>query len=588
MLETTTSLFTEMGLFESVDVAEKKEPSEFMSGKIAPEEHATPAKDEDFEVSRNRAYTNAQNCLLNFFEQLQLSLSSRKNHLLDELKAYYEQSQAENSNIEEFHVDFHSSGDLLRLVESYGRVVVAQHAEPIDETSFKITGRGLKSCTVNEEATFSLSLKNRQSMLEQMSNASSLLDIFIINNTTENETTPTETPSAVNAKTRKKSPDLNTKQQQSSTTHKPTNKPLKKPTETTRECNCDCKMECLGDGLYEVKYKLDRKGIYSLNVLVNKKHVLGSPFNLVCLEAASLPVVRTLSRVSSAASKKSTATTRQPVKSHSSFNLKAVSAFPAARVANSPRVGVEKKQAVATQKSVPAASLKKTKSPSSFSLQTSPPPAKHMNIKSLLMASQKSPPSSHAKLSVSPEKHSLSLLQCGGGSTSPINTLSNYNEDSLMSSAHSMAGSDSNSAMSNPLSPALSKINISNIENFNDLTENKKEDDFLFQIGRRGRAVSEFMNPQAVCATGEYIYVTDSNNQKIEAFGHNGEYKFSLGWNGMNVGSKIRRPIGIDCKTDGKILVVDYEFKCVNVYEETGKFVTRICQNRLLGEIFFL
>jgi hypothetical protein len=175
-------------------------------------------------------------------------------------------------------------------------------------------------------------------------------------------------------------------------------------------------------------------------------------------------------------------------------------------------------------------------------------------------------------------------LSYGAPPHSPLTntTTLSSREDSLMSSAHSMIGSDS-------LSPALSTVNISNMENFNDLTENKKEDDFLFQIGRRGRAVSEFMNPQAVCANSEFIYVTDSNNQKIEAFGHNGEYKFSLGWNNASGNGKIRRPIGIDCKSDGKILVVDYEFKCVNVYEENGKFLNRICQNRLLGKtIFFL
>jgi hypothetical protein len=506
---------------------------------------------EHLSSNRDRAYANAQSSIAKLFEQLQTTVDDRKRLLLDELKRTYEQSQLEDLDVE---FDSSTSFDLARLVETYGRVVTRSRARPIDETSFKITGRGLRSCTVHEEATFTLSLKDKQSMLEQTSNACPLLDIYIITSSAE-----TEQPEPVNKSVRARNKQT-----------KPAKTPLKS-SDNPNKCNCECKMECLGDGLYEVRYKLDRKGVYSLNVLVNKKHISGSPFKLACLEGAPLPV-RSMSRVSSAP-KKSPVTRQPPVKSHSSLNLKQTSASPG-RIGSAKASTDDKKLAVAAQKPV-AGMLKKCKSPSSFSLLASPPP------KSLVLLSSPTSTSSGSNTVKSSsvclaEKQQSSTLECG--SHSPSAPLSAH-EDSLMSSAHSMAGSD----MSSPLSPALSRINISNIENFNDLTENKKEDDFLFQIGRRGRAVSEFMNPQAVCATGEYIYVTDSNNQKIEAFGHNGEYKFSLGWNGTNVASKIRRPIGIDCKADGKILVVDYEFKCVNVYEETGKFVTRICQNRLLG-----
>ena len=45
----------------------------------------------------------------------------------------------------------------------------------------------------------------------------------------------------------------------------------------------------------------------------------------------------------------------------------------------------------------------------------------------------------------------------------------------------------------------------------------------------------------------------------------------------------VKRPCGIVSGQDNKILVVDYELRCVNVYEENGKFVNKICQNKLLG-----
>ena len=47
----------------------------------------------------------------------------------------------------------------------------------------------------------------------------------------------------------------------------------------------------------------------------------------------------------------------------------------------------------------------------------------------------------------------------------------------------------------------------------------------------KGRNNAEFLNPQAVCATNDFIYISDSNNQKVDVFAHNGEFKFSLGGN---------------------------------------------------------
>jgi tripartite motif-containing protein 2/3 len=66
-------------------------------------------------------------------------------------------------------------------------------------------------------------------------------------------------------------------------------------------------------------------------------------------------------------------------------------------------------------------------------------------------------------------------------------------------------------------------------------------------------------------------------------FAHNGEFKFSLGGNLQSTAKILRRPIGIDSTSDNRILVVDYEFKCVNVFEENGKFLSKICQGKLLG-----
>ncbi len=54
----------------------------------------------------------------------------------------------------------------------------------------------------------------------------------------------------------------------------------------------------------------------------------------------------------------------------------------------------------------------------------------------------------------------------------------------------------------------MSKLNAASRQSQSDISlRNLKEDDFLFQIGSRGRNQAEFLNPQAVCATNDYIYI---------------------------------------------------------------------------------
>jgi hypothetical protein len=466
------------------------------------------------------------------FDEIHSILNQRKETLLSELKQSLAFNDFEALNLNE----------LLSLIRNFGCLktnssidnkensLIIKPLQNKDSLSslFKLTGRGLKQCLVNEEASFTLSLKSNSQDEEQIYtysslNQVSLLDIFIINIDT-NETN--------------KIPFSNLKKSSSSNIN---NKQLNK-------CNCDCRLECVGEGSYEIKYKLDKKGAYSLNVLLNKKHLNGSPFKLLCLENSNNNNKITKNATNLRNQPLRNSQSSQPVvmvkKFQSNFNI------PASKSSNF-KLNVQKTLPLSTKlnKNRPVAMLNSEKKPTALF---------NKNTSTLSLFSTKSP--------------------------SPVNSArSNIATDLNNSSSSSSASSGSNS---NPLTPSHSKINISSyLENFNDLTEGKQEDDFLFQIGRRGRGTSEFMNPQAVCATSDSIYVTDSNNQKIEAFAHNGEYKFTLGGSLLKDGpQKVKRPIGVDSTSDGKILVVDYEFKCVNVYEdESGAFLKRICQNKLLG-----
>lgn len=217
--------------------------------------------------------------------------------------------------------------NMTSLIRTYGRLASRKEedAELSDDSAsttlsssssliqnmFKITGRGLKQCVVNEEAMFSLLLKDQET---DLANRVSLLDIFIIN---EDPPLPAHLmPTAASANRAK-------------LTHEHTIKTVTKSvTKSVAKCNCDCKLECVGDGMYEVKYKLDKKGTYSLNVLVNKKHINGSPFKLTCLENTVIRKqqphydhsISNLTSLNEQPPRRSVS--KLPVKSQSSFNLK--------------------------------------------------------------------------------------------------------------------------------------------------------------------------------------------------------------------------------------------------------------------------
>ena len=112
------------------------------------------------------------------------------------------------------------------------------------------------------------------------------------------------------------------------------------------------------------------------------------------------------------------------------------------------------------------------------------------------------------------------------------------------------------------------------------------KDDLKVAIGSKGRGKAEFLNPQSVCIANKLIYATDSNNHRIHVFTLDGEFKFSFGASQIQSTTSIslRRPIGItSCINEKKILIADYEHKCVFVYDQNGKYESKIGQTRLLG-----
>lgn len=230
------------------------------------------------------------------FETLKLAVNNRQKLLLDELKLFYNNEKTKLLAHNELNVGTYSlakfdfqtvnsktanvtaSLDVLNnLINSYGKILVNKNESvPSSGLDCSISGKGLKQCYVNEESSFTLTFKNRDALNAFTNNNNnkinnvSFLDIFILTSDGESFSstmTPTQTTSSPKS---------------SSTARLAT--PRNKSVSNKATSNCDCLLETLADGRYAVKYKLSKKGIYMLNILVNKKHIGNSPYRLVCLD----------------------------------------------------------------------------------------------------------------------------------------------------------------------------------------------------------------------------------------------------------------------------------------------------------------
>ena len=59
---------------------------------------------------------------------------------------------------------------------------------------------------------------------------------------------------------------------------------LANATKQNRHIKPNCKLQFMSDGIYVVKFKLEKLGIYELHILIDKKHICQSPYTLRCLE----------------------------------------------------------------------------------------------------------------------------------------------------------------------------------------------------------------------------------------------------------------------------------------------------------------
>uniref|UniRef100_A0A8C4HQH7 RING-type E3 ubiquitin transferase n=1 Tax=Dicentrarchus labrax TaxID=13489 RepID=A0A8C4HQH7_DICLA len=105
--------------------------------------------------------------------------------------------------------------------------------------------------------------------------------------------------------------------------------------------------------------------------------------------------------------------------------------------------------------------------------------------------------------------------------------------------------------------------------------ENPIEDELIYRVGTRGREKGEFTNLQGISASSNgRVVVADSNNQCIQVFSNDGQFKMRFGVRGRSPG-QLQRPTGVTVDMNGDIVVADYDNRWVSIFSSDGKFKVR-------------
>uniref|UniRef100_A0A8C6SNP5 RING-type E3 ubiquitin transferase n=1 Tax=Neogobius melanostomus TaxID=47308 RepID=A0A8C6SNP5_9GOBI len=104
--------------------------------------------------------------------------------------------------------------------------------------------------------------------------------------------------------------------------------------------------------------------------------------------------------------------------------------------------------------------------------------------------------------------------------------------------------------------------------------ENPIEDELIYRVGEaimsitgsRGREKGEFTNLQGISTSSNgRVVVADSNNQCIQIFSNDGQFKMRFGVRGRSPG-QLQRPTGVTVDLNGDIVVADYDNRWVRLH----------------------
>ena len=93
----------------------------------------------------------------------------------------------------------------------------------------------------------------------------------------------------------------------------------------------------------------------------------------------------------------------------------------------------------------------------------------------------------------------------------------------------------------------------------------------LMEFGEPGSGPGQFVDPTNLSiAPDGTVYVTDTNNFRVQQFSPEGEYIREIGSIGMQHG-QFARPKGIDIDKEGRLYVVDSAFQNVQIFNPEGQ-----------------
>jgi sugar lactone lactonase YvrE len=94
----------------------------------------------------------------------------------------------------------------------------------------------------------------------------------------------------------------------------------------------------------------------------------------------------------------------------------------------------------------------------------------------------------------------------------------------------------------------------------------------LKKIGQRGTGNGEFNLPTELRLYGDNLVVVDALNFRVQVFDKNGEFQYSIGKNGDDVGAMFR-PKGVGFDSEGNLYVVDGMWSVVQVFNREGQLL---------------
>jgi len=94
----------------------------------------------------------------------------------------------------------------------------------------------------------------------------------------------------------------------------------------------------------------------------------------------------------------------------------------------------------------------------------------------------------------------------------------------------------------------------------------------LQMIGKRGTGDGEFNYPTELRLNGQELAVVDAMNFRVQVLSWSGEFRYSIGKIGDNVGMMFR-PKGIGFDSEGHLYVVDGLWGVVQVFDSQGRLL---------------